>query len=79
MRRVIGRGWWPFLASVRAPRNLRARTKGQRRVGTPDGRRFAEGETITVDGTTERCCGRARVMVEAAAGGAFQHLLDWAG
>ncbi|EAR50011.1 pyruvate phosphate dikinase [Oceanicola granulosus HTCC2516] len=44
----------------------------------PDGRRFAEGETLTVDGTTGDVIAGEPPMVEAALDGAFRQLLDWA-
>ncbi len=43
-----------------------------------DGRKFAEGEIITVDGTTGEVLAGAPVMVEAALDDAFQTLLQWA-
>ena len=44
----------------------------------PDGRRFATGDTITVDGTTGDILAGAPTMREATLDGAFQTLLDWA-
>ncbi|MFQ1699819.1 putative PEP-binding protein [Loktanella agnita] len=43
----------------------------------PDGRRFAAGEMITVDGTTGQVLAGEPAMLEAALDGAFQTLLDW--
>jgi len=72
---VIGRGLG--LPCVVGASDLRLDRKAKRLVA-PDGRRFAEGETITVDGTTGEVLAGAPVMVEAALDGAFQQLLDWA-
>ncbi len=45
---------------------------------TPDGRRFAQGDEITVDGTTGDVLAGAPAMLEASLDGAFQTLLEWA-
>ena len=47
-------------------------------VIAPDGRSFAEGDTITVDGTTGEVLVGAPETVEAALDDAFQTLLHWA-
>ncbi len=52
------------------------RKKG--RIVTPDGRIFAEGDIITVDGTTGDVLAGAPAMLEAALDEAFQTLLSWA-
>lgn len=44
----------------------------------PGGRRFAEGEVITVDGTTGDVLAGEAAMMEAALDEAFQTLLTWA-
>ncbi len=44
----------------------------------PDGRKFAVGDVITVDGTTGQILAGEAPMVEAALDGAFQTLLEWA-
>jgi len=44
----------------------------------PDGRKFAVGDVITVDGTTGQIIAGEAPMVEAALDGAFQTLLEWA-
>ncbi len=43
-----------------------------------DGRRFREGDVITVDGTTGQVLAGAVAMVQPEATGAFATLLDWA-
>ena len=48
------------------------------RVVAPDGRVFAAGDMITVDGTTGQVLVGAPAMLEAALDGAFQTLLEWA-
>jgi pyruvate,orthophosphate dikinase len=48
------------------------------RVVAPDGRTFAAGDTITVDGTTGQVLAGAPPMLEASLDGAFQTLLEWA-
>lgn len=52
------------------------RKKG--RVIAPGGRVFAEGDVITVDGTTGEVLAGAPAMLEAALDEAFQTLLSWA-
>ena len=44
----------------------------------PDGRKFAAGDVITVDGTTGQILAGEAPMLEAALDGAFQTLLEWA-
>lgn len=44
----------------------------------PDGRKFAAGDMITVDGTTGQVIVGEPPMLEAALDGAFKTLLDWA-
>ncbi|MFN3662033.1 putative PEP-binding protein [Yoonia sp.] len=48
------------------------------RVVAPDGRIFAAGDIITVDGTTGQVLAGAPAMLEASLDGAFQTLLEWA-
>ncbi|WP_204248725.1 putative PEP-binding protein [Yoonia vestfoldensis] len=48
------------------------------RVMAPDGRSFAAGDMITVDGTTGQVLAGAPPMLEASLDGAFQTLLEWA-
>jgi pyruvate,orthophosphate dikinase len=48
------------------------------RVVAPDGRTFAAGDIITVDGTTGQVLAGAPPMLEASLDGAFQTLLEWA-
>ncbi|MEJ6397851.1 putative PEP-binding protein [Yoonia sp. 208BN28-4] len=45
---------------------------------SPDGRQFAAGDVITVDGTAGDVLAGQPAMTEAALDGAFQTLLDWA-
>jgi pyruvate,orthophosphate dikinase len=47
-------------------------------IVSPDGRRFAVGDLITVDGTTGEILAGAPAMLEATLDEAFQTLLDWA-
>ncbi|WP_090199243.1 putative PEP-binding protein [Yoonia tamlensis] len=47
-------------------------------ISGPDGRKFAVGDVITVDGTTGQVLAGAPAMLEAALDGAFQTLLEWA-
>jgi pyruvate,orthophosphate dikinase len=49
-----------------------------RRITAPDGRIFAEGDQITVDGTTGEVLAGAAVMLAAALDQNFQTLLGWA-
>jgi pyruvate, orthophosphate dikinase len=72
---VIGRGLGvPCI--VGASDLLIDRKSGQ--VVAPDGRTFAAGDTITVDGTTGQVLAGAPAMLEASLDGAFQTLLEWA-
>jgi pyruvate,orthophosphate dikinase len=48
------------------------------KIVAPDGRSFAAGEVITVDGTTGQVLLGEPKTVEAALDGAFQTLLEWA-
>jgi pyruvate,orthophosphate dikinase len=48
------------------------------RIVAPDGRKFAEGDIVTVDGTTGDVLLGSPDMVEAALDDAFQTLLKWA-
>ncbi len=50
----------------------------KRQVIAPNGRRFAAGDTITVDGTTGQILAGEPPMLEAALDDAFQTLLQWA-
>ncbi|QQA43719.1 putative PEP-binding protein [Pelagovum pacificum] len=72
---VIGRGLG--LPCVVGASQLRIDRK-KAAIIAPDGRRFAEGETITVDGTTGEVLAGEPPMLEAAIDGAFGTLLDWA-
>ncbi|MEY1554902.1 putative PEP-binding protein [Yoonia sp. R2331] len=72
---VIGRGLG-LPCVVGASDLVIDRKKG--RVVTPDGRVFAAGEVITVDGTTGDVLAGAPDMLEAALDEAFQTLLSWA-
>ncbi len=72
---VIGRGLG-LPCVVGASDLMIDRKKGQ--VVTPDGRVFAAGEVITVDGTTGDVLAGAPDMLEAALDEAFQTLLSWA-
>lgn len=47
-------------------------------ITAPDGRTFATGDMITVDGTTGQVLAGEPAMLEAALDGAFQTLLAWA-
>ncbi len=47
-------------------------------IVTPDGREFAAGEFITVDGTTGDVLAGKSAMVEASLDGSFATLLNWA-
>jgi pyruvate,orthophosphate dikinase len=47
-------------------------------ISGPDGRTFAVGDVITVDGTTGQILAGAPAMLEAALDEAFQTLLEWA-
>lgn len=72
---VIGRGLG--LPCVVGASDLRIDRKRREIVG-PDGRRFAEGEVITVDGTSGEVLAGEPPMLEAALDAAFQTLLTWA-
>ncbi|SFS14189.1 putative PEP-binding protein [Yoonia litorea] len=72
---VIGRGLG--LPCVVGASDLVIDRKSGRITGA-DGRSFAVGETITVDGTTGQVLVGEPKMLEAALDGAFQTLLDWA-
>ncbi len=72
---VIGRGLG--LPCVVGASDL-AIDRKQRRILSPDGRSFAEGEVITVDGTTGEILAGEPKMLEAALDAAFQTLLAWA-
>ncbi len=72
---VIGRGLG-VPCVVGASDLLIDRKKAQ--VVTPDGRVFAEGDVITVDGTTGDVLAGAPDMLEAALDESFQTLLSWA-
>ncbi len=50
----------------------------KRLVIAPDGRKFAAGDIITVDGTTGQILAGEPPMLEAALDSAFQTLLEWA-
>ncbi|GGL71286.1 putative PEP-binding protein [Wenxinia marina] len=50
----------------------------RRQIVAPDGRRFAEGEIVTVDGTRGEVLAGEPPMLEAAIGGAVETLLGWA-
>jgi pyruvate,orthophosphate dikinase len=72
---VIGRGLG--LPCVVGASDLVIDRKAQMIV-SPDGRRFAVGDLITVDGTTGEILAGAPAMLEATLDEAFQTLLDWA-
>ncbi len=72
---VIGRGLG--LPCVVGASDLAIDRKAQMIVA-PDGRRFAVGDVITVDGTTGDILAGAPATIEATLDGAFQTLLDWA-
>lgn len=48
------------------------------KISSPDGRSFAAGDVITVDGTTGQILVGQPAMLEAALDGAFRTLLEWA-
>lgn len=50
----------------------------ERAIVAPDGRRFVEGDVVTVDGTKGEILAGAPEMTEAVLDGAFQTLLGWA-
>ncbi len=72
---VIGRGLG--VPCVVGASDLNIDRKGRRFSG-PDGRVFAAGDMITVDGTTGQILAGEPPMLEAALDGAFQTLLQWA-
>ncbi|MCO4846653.1 MAG: pyruvate, phosphate dikinase [Yoonia sp.] len=72
---VIGRGLG--LPCVVGASDLVIDRKAQMIV-SPDGRRFAVGDLITVDGTTGEILVGSPDMLEASLDEAFQTLLDWA-
>ncbi len=72
---VIGRGLG--VPCVVGASDLMIDRKG-RCVIAPDGRKFAAGDIITVDGTTGQVLAGEPAMLEAALDGAFQTLLEWA-
>ncbi len=72
---VIGRGLG--VPCVVGASDLNVDRKGRRFSG-PDGRVFAAGDVITVDGTTGQILAGEPPMLEAALDGAFQTLLQWA-
>ncbi|EPX78834.1 putative PEP-binding protein [Salipiger mucosus] len=72
---VIGRGLG--LPCVVGAARMQFRQK-DRVLVAEDGRRFAEGDTITVDGTAGQVLAGAPRMVEAALDDAFQTFMSWA-
>lgn len=72
---VIGRGLG-LPCVVGASALMIDHKKGQ--ITAPNGRVFAEGDVITVDGTTGDILAGSPAMVEAALDDAFQTLLQWA-
>ncbi len=72
---VIGRGLG--LPCVVGASDLAIDHKSNKIIA-PDGRAFAAGEVITVDGTTGQVLLGEPPMLEAALDGAFQTLLEWA-
>jgi len=72
---VIGRGLG--LPCVVGASDLTIDQKANRIIA-PDGRKFAAGDMITVDGTTGQILVGEPAMLEAALDGAFQTLLEWA-
>jgi pyruvate,orthophosphate dikinase len=72
---VIGRGLG--VPCVVGASDLNINRKGRKFSG-PDGRVFAIGDVITVDGTTGQILAGEPPMLEAALDGAFQTLLQWA-
>ena len=50
----------------------------RRELIAPDGRRFAEGDVITIDGTDGAVIAGEARMIEAAQGDAFQTFMAWA-
>ena len=72
---VIGRGLG--LPCVVGASDLVIDRKGKRLIA-PDGRKFHEGDMITVDGTSGDVLAGAAPLLEPALDGAFQQLLQWA-
>lgn len=72
---VIGRGLG--LPCVVGASDLSIDRKANK-ITAPDGRTFAAGEVITVDGTKGHVLAGEPAMLEAALDGAFQTLLEWA-
>ena len=72
---VIGRGLG--LPCVVGASQMRFQTR-KRRLVSPDGRVFREGDVITVDGTNGQILAGEAPMVEAALDDAFQSLMNWA-
>ncbi|WP_299970636.1 putative PEP-binding protein [uncultured Roseobacter sp.] len=72
---VIGRGIG--LPCVVGASNMRF-NRGKKQLVTQDGRVFAAGEVITVDGSSGEVLAGAPEMQEAALDAAFQTLMDWA-
>ncbi len=72
---VIGRGMG--LPCVVGASNMRFNMV-KKQITAPDGRVFAAGEEITVDGTTGQVLAGAAKMQEAALDETFHRLMDWA-
>ncbi|MFZ5709710.1 MAG: putative PEP-binding protein [Pseudomonadota bacterium] len=72
---VIARGLG--LPCIVGASDLRINTR-DRSLTAPDGRVFAEGDTITLDGTNGEVLAGAAEMLEPALDEAFQTLLHWA-
>ena len=72
---VIGRGLG--LPSVVGAANMGFRLNDKVLI-SQDGRRFYEGDTITVDGTSGQILAGAPAMVEAALDDAFRTFMSWA-
>ncbi|MCT4372752.1 pyruvate, phosphate dikinase, partial [Yangia mangrovi] len=72
---VIGRGLG--LPSVVGAANMGFRLNDKVLI-SQDGRRFHEGDTITVDGTSGQILAGAPAMVEAALDDAFRTFMSWA-
>ncbi len=72
---VIGRGLG--LPCVVGAANMKFDLR-KRQITTADGRSFAHGEEITVDGTSGQVLAGAALTVEAALDDAFQTLMGWA-
>ncbi|MFY0619628.1 putative PEP-binding protein [Shimia sp.] len=72
---VIGRGLG--LPCVVGATSMRFQTS-KRRITSPDGRVFREGDVITVDGTNGQILAGEPKMMEAALDDSFQTLMTWA-